>query len=214
MHRTATASTPFFRLLALAALLAIAPSVFAHHPLGGTTPGTLFEGFASGIGHPVIGLDHLAFVIVVALLSATLSGAARFVVPLAFVGATVVGTLYHIGAADLPLAETVIALSVLLGGLAVLLRRNLSALLLGVGFAGFGLFHGYAYGEAIIGAETTPMIAYLAGFALVQYAIVAAGVVLLDRLARRSESVHSWTLRSGGLLTAAAGAALLASNLA
>jgi urease accessory protein len=214
MHRTATASTPLFRLLALAALLAIAPSVFAHHPLGGTTPGTLFEGLASGVGHPVIGLDHLAFVIVVALLSATLSGAARFVVPLAFVGATVVGTLYHVGAANLPLAETVIALSVLLGGLAVLLRRNLSALLLGVGFAGFGLFHGYAYGEAIIGAETTPMLAYLAGFALIQYAIIAGGVALLGRLARRSDAAHTWAVRATGLVTAAAGAAFLASSLA
>lgn len=214
MHRTATPFTFSFRLPALASLLVAAPSVFAHHPMGGMTPGTLFEGFASGIGHPVIGLDHLAFVVVVALLSATLSGAARFVVPLAFVGATVAGTLYHVGAADLPLAETVIALSVLLGGVAVLLRRNLSALLLSVGFAGFGLFHGYAYGESIVGAETTPLLAYLAGFALVQYAIVAAGVALLGRLARRSDTAHTWAVRSGGLLTAATGAAFLASSLA
>lgn len=214
MHRTAATSAPFFRLLAFASLLAIAPSVFAHHPMGGMTPGTLFEGLASGIGHPVIGLDHLAFIIVVALLSATLSGAARFVVPLAFIGATVVGTLYHLGAADLPLAETVIALSVLLGGLAVLLRRNLSALLLAVGFAGFGLFHGYAYGEAIVGAEMTPLLAYLAGFALIQYAIVAGGVALIGRLASRSDTAHTWAVRAGGLATAGTGAAFLASSLA
>ena len=49
------------------------------------------------------------------------SGRARYLVPAAFVGATVAGTLYHLGAANLPLTEAIIALSVLGGGLSVLL---------------------------------------------------------------------------------------------
>lgn len=35
----------------------------AHHPLDGRLPANLFEGIMSGFGHPVIGFDHLAFVI-------------------------------------------------------------------------------------------------------------------------------------------------------
>jgi urease accessory protein len=35
-----------------------------------------------------------------------------------------------------------------------------------------GLAHGYAYGEAVIGAEATPLVAYLAGLALVQMALL------------------------------------------
>jgi urease accessory protein len=49
----------------------------------------------------------------------------------------------------------------------------------------FGLFHGYAFGEAVLGAEATPVIAYLAGLAIVQslmiyglvFALRAAGVL-------------------------------------
>ena len=47
------------------AALALAPSAHAHHPMGGATPGNLFEGLASGLAHPVIGLDHLLFILAV-----------------------------------------------------------------------------------------------------------------------------------------------------
>lgn len=33
------------------------------------------------------------------------------------------------------------------------------------------LFHGYAYREAIIGVGMMPLVAYLLGFSLIQYAI-------------------------------------------
>ena len=44
-------------------------------------------------------------------------------------------------------------------------------------FAVAGLFHGYAYGEAIVGAETAPLAAYFLGFALIQFVLTPAGVV-------------------------------------
>ena len=37
----------------------------AHHPFGGETPRTIAEGLLSGLGHPVIGLDHLAFTVAI-----------------------------------------------------------------------------------------------------------------------------------------------------
>ncbi|PKO63289.1 MAG: urease accessory protein UreJ, partial [Betaproteobacteria bacterium HGW-Betaproteobacteria-17] len=42
-------------------LLVASTSALAHHPMGGMTPQTLSQGLLSGLGHPVIGLDHLAF---------------------------------------------------------------------------------------------------------------------------------------------------------
>jgi urease accessory protein len=197
-------------VLAILALLA-APLAQAHHPMGGTTPATLTEGLLSGLGHPVIGPDHLAFLLVAGLLAAAVAGSARYLLPLAFVGATVGGTLYHLAAADLPLSETVIALSVLLGGLALVLRRSLPTLLLGGLFAVAGIYHGYAYGEAIIGAESTPLLAYLVGFAFIQYLLIAATAWGLSRVAG---DVQARMLRGAGLLATGAGSLFLALSLA
>ncbi|MGB5336876.1 MAG: HupE/UreJ family protein [Woeseiaceae bacterium] len=190
-----------------------APMAYAHHAMDGATPTTFMQGLLSGIAHPVIGLDHFAFLMVAALLSITLKGNARYLVPLAFVGATVAGTLYHLGAADLPMTETVVALSALLGGVAVLLKRNAPTLIVAALFGVIGVFHGYAYGEAIVGAEQTPLLSYLIGFALIQYAIIAGGVKALSWIAARSERLQSLAVRSGGLFAAVTGALFLGMSL-
>ena len=54
-----------FRLMALSTVLTFAASApaHAHHMLGGRTPVTFMQGLLSGLGHPVIGIDHLAFVV-------------------------------------------------------------------------------------------------------------------------------------------------------
>ena len=41
-------------------VLMVAVPAYAHHPMGGVTPSSFGEGLLSGIGHPIIGLDHLA----------------------------------------------------------------------------------------------------------------------------------------------------------
>jgi len=45
-------------IVALTALLAVDPA-FALHAMAGATPTSFSEGLLSGLGHPVIGLDHL-----------------------------------------------------------------------------------------------------------------------------------------------------------
>ena len=133
--------------------------------------------------------------------------------PAAFVVATVAGTLYHLGAEDLPLTETVIALSVLLGGFAVLLKGSASALILATLFGAAGIFHGYAYGESIIGAEASPMLSYLVGFSIIQNAIIVAGIKSMDLIAARSEKLKGLAVRLGGISTAAVGAVFLGLSL-
>lgn len=155
--------------MATVALLSLAQPALAHHPLGGRLPSTMFEGFLSGIAHPVIGVDHLAFVIAAGLVAATRPKG--FLIPLAFVMASLLGTGLHLQLIDLPAAEMVISASVLIFGAILAMGQRLSLRTVVVLGALAGTFHGYAYGEAIFGAEASPMVAYLTGFAAVQIAI-------------------------------------------
>lgn len=168
--------------LGLLAVFAATPA-WAHHAMGGETPTNLWQGLLSGFAHPVIGLDHLTFVLAAGVLAAPLAG--RFLLPAAFVGAGLIAALWHVAGFDLPGAELGVALSVIVLGAIVLAGRHLTALPLAVLFALAGLLHGYALAESVVGAEPQPIMAYLAGFGLVQYALALAAMVLTRSLAAR-----------------------------
>lgn len=188
----------------IAALLALAPlPALAHHPMGGATPSTLWEGFASGIGHPMIGPDHLAFLLAAGVLAAALPPGRGVLAVLVFVLGGLFGSLAHVGGVGFGPVEALVALSVAAAGAALL--RGVPAALLPAGFALAGLAHGHAFAEAIIGAEPTPLVAYLAALALTQAAI-GLGTMLLAR--RVAAAGH------GAMLHRAAGAAGLAAGIA
>ncbi|WP_295884836.1 HupE/UreJ family protein [uncultured Thiohalocapsa sp.] len=197
---------------AAAGLLATMPAL-AHHPMGGMTPATMTQGLLSGLGHPVIGIDHFAFLVVAALLAFTVTGAARWLLPAAFIGGTVAGTLIHVQALDLPAAELLVAASVLAGGALVVSGRKLGAGALALLLAGAGVFHGYAYGESIVGADAPVLGSYLAGFALIQYAVIAGLLLGLSRLAARSEGTAGTLIRTGGIGALAVGGLFLVAGL-
>jgi len=152
-------------------------TAFAHHVMGGKLPASLPDGLLSGLGHPIIGVDHLAAVIAVGLLAA-----AHRLGPMLIVGyvlAQVAGAAVHVQGASVPAAEILVGLSVVALGALLLLQRALppAAILAAFGLA--GLFHGYALAESIVGAEPTPLYAYFAGFAAIQaiVALVALAIV-------------------------------------
>lgn len=167
--------------------LSTAQQALAHHATDGRTPANFFEGFISGLAHPVIGLDHLAFVIAIGLIAVgQVNGA---VIPAGFILSALVGTGIHLFSFDLPAAEIVIALSVVtIGAMLAIPRKPNWIILTGLG-AIAGLFHGYAYGEAIIGAGMMPLVAYLLGFTIIQYAVAmlarAVGNVIIDKTPNR-----------------------------
>jgi len=174
-----TARNCLHRLPTVAAalvVLLIAVPAYAHHPMGGVTPSTLVEGLLSGIGHPIIGIDHLAFVIGIGLAVSFLSRG--LAMPGFFVGATLLGTGIHLMAFSLPFVEVVISASVLLLGVMIFVKRSQPLAIWASLFVVAGIFHGYAYGEAIIGAEATPLVSYLAGFAITQYLIAGAAFLI------------------------------------
>jgi urease accessory protein len=173
--------------------------------MGGETPATWMQGLLSGIGHPIIGIDHLVFIIVATVLAAAVNGRARLAAPLAFVCATVAGAMFHFSAGDLPLSETLVALSLMIGGVLAVAWRNPRALLVSVILAVSGIFHGYAYGEAMIGAETTPLAAYLVGLVAVQYLIMVVGMWGLGKAAAWSGGLRSAITRVSGIVATVVG---------
>jgi urease accessory protein len=152
--------------------IALADQALAHHATGGETPQTALQGLVSGLAHPVIGPDHLAFVVGIGVLSAFVRSG--WALPAVFLTAGAAGTALHLGAHALPAGELLVAVSVLLMGAALLARRGTPLVLLS-GLCGFGgLVHGYALAESIVGAQAAPLWSYLFGVAVVQLVLSLA----------------------------------------
>ena len=161
------------QLWCVAALLAAgASSAHAHHAMDYATPATALEGLLSGLGHPVIGIDHLLFIVGAGVLAARFKRG--YLLPLVFVVASVaVAGMRYLGV-DVGLDELWIAGSlVVLGALMLAAREPAGGVVAGL-FLVTGALHGYALAEAIVGAERTPLVAYLAGLTLIQSAIALA----------------------------------------
>ena len=170
---------------------------FAHHVMGGRTPATFGEGILSGLGHPVIGLDHLAAVIAVGCLAAAHRSA--WTLAVAFVLAMVGGVVLHLHGTSVPGAEILVALTVLALGLLMVLQRDMSAGAAAILFAMVGVIHGYALGESIYGAERTPLYAYLVGLAVIQGVIALSAAYVTRSLARGSPDLSTVRLVGAGI---------------
>jgi len=197
--RAALSVIPFFLMTA---------SASAHHVMGGKMPTTFAEGFLSGLGHPVIGPDHLAFLLAIGV--AVGVGGLSLVLPLLFVVASAIGVTLHVNGVNLPGAEIVVAVSVLFAGFLIARGRALPVSLWAILFAAAGLFHGYAFGESIFGAERSPLHAYLLGLIIVQSALTV-GTALFVR--RRADGVSAIAPRLAGAVIVGVGLATLIAQL-
>jgi urease accessory protein len=164
--------------LALSSVLLSVVPASAHHVMGGKMPSTFGEGLLSGLGHPVIGPDHLAFLIAVGI--AVGVGGLSLALPAVFVGASALGVVLHVNAINIPGAELIVASSVIFAGFLIARGRELPLAAWAALFGVAGLAHGYAYGESIFGAEPTPLWAYLLGLVAIQSAL-SVGVALVTR---------------------------------
>jgi urease accessory protein len=193
--------TTFSRLgLAATLLVAGATAAAAHHPMGGAMPTTFMEGFLSGIGHPVIGIDHLAFIVAIGIAAAFSGGGFGLVA--GFIAASSLGVLAHVIELNVPLVEPLVATSVIVAGAALAIgftSARMSWLVLAI-IA--GLFHGYAFGEAVVGAERTVIGAYLIGLAIIQAAIAAIAMLAFRRFLVSAEPSPMPLRATGGALAA------------
>jgi len=165
---------------AAAFLVGSALPALAHHVMGGKMPGTFGQGFLSGLGHPVIGIDHLLFIVGAGLLAGMLGR--PLLLPLALVVGAWVGAALHLAGLSIGFNEAAIVVTVALMAAAVIAGPRFPAVPLAALVGVAGLFHGYAYAETIFGAEPTPLYAYLAGFAAVQFAIAFAAAWVFERI--------------------------------
>ena len=189
--------------LALVLIVAIGAPAEAHHVMGGRTPSTFLEGLLSGLAHPVIGLDHLAFIVAVGV--AVGVAGLNLIIPALFIAASAAGVALHVRGVTLPGGEMLVALSVLVAGATIASGRSMHAWVWTALFVAAGLIHGYAFGESIYGAEASPLAAYLVGLVVVQSAL--ATVVAL--IARRSGAA-AVEPRLAGAAIAGIGIAILA----
>ena len=191
----------------VAGLFLAAEPALAHHVMGGRMPATFGEGFLSGLGHPVIGLDHFAAVVAVGCLAAAHRAGA--VLALGFVAAMMLGVAAHLGGATVPGAEFLVVLTVVGLGVAVVRTPPLPAAAAVALFVAAGLVHGYALGESIYGAERAPLAAYLIGLAVIQAAIALAALNVTLALVRRGPT----PVRLIGAGVAGIGLAFLMQNI-
>ena len=147
-------------VLALAALgLLIPEPASAHHlmELFRLTPGPL-AGLLSGLGHPLLGPDHLLFLLSVGLVAWSRPWGWVLALLAAGLGGNALGLLLP----QLPGLELLVALSLVATGLVVAGRWPAVVLI------PLYVFHGAALSGAVIGWEATPIACYLLGLLVSQ----------------------------------------------
>jgi urease accessory protein len=159
------------RIIACAAAmgLALTAPALAHTGIGAHS-----HGFAAGVLHPLMGLDHLLAMLGVGVWAAQLGKRAIWLVPAAFVAVMIAGAGLAIAGAPLPMVEFGIAGSVLVIGALIAFGARLPVGL-AMGLAGlFALFHGHAHGTELPGFADPA--AYGAGFVVATALLHVAGV--------------------------------------
>ncbi|MFN5162698.1 MAG: HupE/UreJ family protein [Cyanobacteriota bacterium] len=177
-------------VLLTGALLLLSPAAQAHHvmDLMQLKP-TPISGMLSGLLHPVIGPDHLLF-----LLSLSLVGwQRRWPSMLTLLATGLAGSALGLWLPGLPGAEALVAFSLVLVGL-VLLRRLPQAVL----FPAFAL-HGSVLSASVLGWTTMPIASYLLGLLISQAVLLLVALQLLRKGAARL-SLQARQLLASGLL--------------
>lgn len=155
---------------------------------------------ASGLSHPLVGLDHLLALLGVSLWAARYEGRAKWLLPMAFLGSLLAGSLLGLSKLSLPLVEPMIAASVLFFGLVLLPRTQAAPWLAALLAGGFAIFHGHAHGNEFVGAAP---VTFVAGMLFTSALLIAACTML-------SVGIHKlqggWIGRVAGLGLAASGA--------
>ena len=160
--------------------------------------------FASGMLHPLSGLDHMLAAFAVGLWAALSDARRPLVWPITFVVVMALATVLGAGGGPLPFVEPAIAGSVLTHGLRIALSVHAGTWVGAALIALFAVVHGHAHG-----AEGGASLSYLSGLVVATAVLHAAGLA-----SGRAAQLLNATLaaRAVGGLIAAAGVWLLAAG--
>lgn len=173
----------------LLALLLAAPAS-AHHLMGflHLKPGPI-SGLISGVMHPILGPDHLLFLLAIGLVGTR----HRFRWVAGLLACGLLGAALGLALPGLGVVEPLVALSLVLVGL--VLTGRLPAPVLVPAF----LLHGYALSGSVIGWEPTPIAFYLMGLLLGQTLLLGLALTLVRRWGQHAAAA-SRTLVAGLLM--------------
>ncbi len=162
----------------------------------------------SGLQHPVVGLDHLAFIVVLGVVAALTRAGTPLI--LGFLATAAIGTCARAANFDYPFVEQLVSLSVVLAGLLIALGLGAKKVLWLPLALIAGLLHGYAFGEEALGADRPVIAAYMLGVTVVCSALLVAVMLLASKIL---PDAGSRTLRLAGALVGILGIVLLAQLL-
>lgn len=179
--------------LAACTLLAALPA-WAHEQAGQAA------GFATGLMHPVSGLDHVLAMIAVGLWGAQLGAPAIWLLPVTFPLVMAFGGFLGLLGVPLPGVEAGIAVSAILLGSMVATQARPPLWLAALVVAFFAVFHGHAHGTELPDGQSG--LAYSIGFVIATGCLHATGIAI--------GLVHRWprgriALRGAGALVGMAG---------
>ena len=158
-------------------------------------------GFASGLLHPVSGLDHVLAMVAVGLWGAQLGQPAMWLLPVAFPMMMAVGGMLGLIGIPVPGIEIGIAVSgIVLGALILGQMKMPTPVALGI-VAFFAIFHGHAHGTELAAGQNA--ILYSLGFVIATGTLHAVGITL--------GLIHRWN--AGRVALRCAGSLVLAGGL-
>jgi urease accessory protein len=155
--------------LGIIPLLLLGSPAFAHHPfgMGDSSQLTGWTGLVSGIGHPLLGPDHLLFLLAISFIG--LKRPIAWILPMLAIGlgGSLISQFIPLPDAVAPWAEALVSLSLVAEGFIALSVAPATWLL-----PLFGL-HGFLLGSTIVGAEPTPLLTYFLGLLIGQGVLLA-----------------------------------------
>ncbi|MGB0663722.1 MAG: HupE/UreJ family protein [Pontibacterium sp.] len=153
----------------MAALLALSPAaVFAHESAVHYVP----HGFAAGLVHPLLGLDHLAVMFAVGYwMAGKYAGVTSTRMSAIFVGALALGAVSGLAAGVA--VEQVILLSVFVAAAVLLTGKAFNTKLVAAVLASIAVFHGIAHGHEM--PADSVQVMYVLGFSIACAGLVALG---------------------------------------
>ncbi len=158
-------------------------------------------GFASGLLHPVSGLDHVLAMVAVGMWGAQLGQPAMWLLPVAFPMMMALGGMLGLIGVPVPGIEIGIAVSgIVLGALILGQMKMPTPVALGI-VAFFAIFHGHAHGTELAAGQNA--ILYSLGFVIATGTLHAAGITL--------GLIHRWN--AGRVALRCAGSLVLAGGL-
>jgi urease accessory protein len=149
----------------------LSPAVAFAHP----DPG-MHTSLGLGFMHPLTGSDHLLAMVTVGIFAATLGGRALWALPLTFLAVMAIGGGLGINGVGLPLVEMVVALSVIIMGLAVALPQKCPLVAAAVMVGTFALYHGHAHETELTGGVSA--IPFVLGFTVATATLHSIGIGL------------------------------------